>query len=77
MGLSQSWYDDLANPADILILLQCALLVVLGSMLQSDVPEEVSDRTHITKLNKGHVKALTPYKRQAAIEPEGFGINSR
>jgi len=31
----------------------------------------------MTKLNMGWVKALTPYKRQAAIEPEGFGINSR
>jgi len=31
----------------------------------------------MTKLNMGWVKALTPYKRQTAIEPEGFGINSR
>jgi len=45
MGLSQSWFDDLANPADIIIPLQCALLVVLGYMLQSNVPEEATELT--------------------------------
>ena len=41
IGLSQSWFDALATPAFIVIPLQCVLLVMLGYMLQADVPEEI------------------------------------
>jgi hypothetical protein len=41
IGLTQNWIDNLANPAYIAIPLQCVLLVVLGHMLQADLPEEI------------------------------------
>ena len=39
-GVSQSWIDNLTFPASITIPLQCFLLVILGYMLQADIPEE-------------------------------------